>query len=199
MHDHGDLPAQKDGVLSIVYESTTDRPTPANICQHSYFNLDGREDALGHDIMIAADHVLVLDDKQVPTGELRAVSGTPFDLRDMGPMKRFDGGAQILFDHNFCLSPERTDKRSVALVRSIHSGVAMEVRTTEPGVQLYAAFKLPQIPVPGLDGRHYGPFAGFCLETQVWPDAINHANFPNAVLRPGEVLRQDTDYVFSKQ
>jgi aldose 1-epimerase len=187
-----------DGVLSVSYESTTDQPTLANICQHSYFNLDGREDALSHDIMIAADHVLVLDEKQVPTGELMAVSGTPFDLRDMGPMKRFDGDDQVLFDHNFCLSPERTPKRPVALARSIHSGVSMEVRTTEPGVQLYAAFKLQRFPVPGLDGRQYGPFAGFCMETQVWPDAVNHANFPNAVLRPGEVLRQETDYVFSR-
>ncbi len=190
---------KSDGVLSVVYQSTTDQPTLANICQHTYFNLDGHEDALGHDIMIAADHVLVLDDNQVPTGELMPVAGTPFDLRDMGPMKRFDGEAQVLFDHNFCLSPERTTKRAVALARSIHSGVSLEVRTTEPGVQLYAAFKLSQIPVPGLDGRRYGAFAGFCLETQVWPDAINHANFPNAVLRPGEVLLQETDYVFSKQ
>ncbi|MCQ1837280.1 aldose epimerase family protein [Neorhizobium galegae] len=190
---------KSDGVLSVVYQSTTDQPTLANICQHTYFNLDGQEDALDHDIMIAADHVLAFDDEQVPTGELMAVAGTPFDLRDMGPMKRFDGDAQVLFDHNFCLSPERTLKRSVALARSIHSGVSMEVRTTEPGVQLYAAFKLQQIPAEGLDGRHYGPFAGFCLETQVWPDAINHADFPNAVLRPGEVLLQETDYVFSKQ
>ncbi len=187
------------GVLSVSYETTTDQPTPANICQHSYFNLDGREDALGHDLMIAADHVLALDDKQVPTGELLAVEGTPFDLRQMGPMKRFEGGEQVLFDHNFCLSPERMQKRSVALARSNYSGVSMEVRTTEPGVQFYAAFKLQQIPVPGLDGRRYGPFAGFCLETQVWPDAINHPNFPNAVLRPGEVLRQETDYIFSRQ
>lgn len=187
------------GVLSVIYESTTDQPTLANICQHSYFNLDGREDALGHDIMIAADQLVEVDEKQLPTGRLTSVADTPFDLREMGPMKRFDDGKQVLFDHNFCLSPERTRKRSVALARSVYSGVSMEVRTTEPGVQFYAAFKLQEIPVPGLEGRRYGPFAGFCLETQVWPDAINHPNFPNVVLRPGEVLRQETDYVFSKQ
>lgn len=186
-------------VLSVIYESTTDQPTLANICQHSYFNLDGREDALGHDIMIAADQLVEVDEKQLPTGRLTSVADTPFDLREMGPMKRFDDGKQVLFDHNFCLSPERTRKRSVALARSVYSGVSMEVRTTEPGVQFYAAFKLQEIPVPGLEGRRYGPFAGFCLETQVWPDAINHPDFPNVVLRPGEVLRQETDYVFSKQ
>ena len=186
-----------DGVLNVVYESTADQPTPCNICQHTYFNLDGREDALGHDIMIAADEITVVDDRQCPTGELMPVDGTGFDLREMGPMERRENGEQVLFDHNFCLSGERVAKRSVALARSVNSGVSLEVRTTEPGVQFYAGFKL-DVAVPGHQGRRYGPFAGFCLETQIWPDAINHPHFPNAVLRPGEVLRQETDYVFSK-
>ncbi|WP_028746479.1 aldose epimerase family protein [Rhizobium mesoamericanum] len=186
-----------DGQFSVSYESTSDQPTIANVCQHAYFNLDGRDDALGHDIMIAADAYLVTDEMQVPTGEVRPVTGTVFDFREMSPMKQFDGSEQALYDHNFCLSHDRTAKRSVALARSMNSGVSLEVRTTEPGVQFYAGFKL-DVPVPGLDGRKYGPFAGFCLETQVWPDAINHEGFPNAVLRPGEVLRQETDYIFSK-
>ena len=188
---------QPGGVLSVVYESVSDQPTPCNVCQHSYFNLDGCDDALGHDLMIAADHYLPTNERQIPTGELRAVAGTPFDFREMGPMNRADGDGQALFDHNFCLSSERQPKRSVVLARSVYSGVSMEVRTTEPGVQFYAAFKL-DVPVPGLEGRQYGPFAGFCLETQIWPDAVNHKDFPNGILRPGEVLRQETDYVFSK-
>lgn len=186
-----------DGELSVTYESTTDQPTIANVCQHAYFNLDGRDDALGHDIMIAADNYLVTNERQIPTGEARPVAGTAFDFRQMSPMKRFEGSEQALYDHNFCLSNERTAKRSVALARSLNSGVSLEVRTTEPGVQFYAGFKL-NVPVPGLDGRKYGPFAGFCLETQIWPDAINHEGFPDAILRPGEVLRQETDYIFSK-
>jgi aldose 1-epimerase len=116
----------------------------------------------------------------------------------MGPVRRtLEDGRQVPFDHNYCLSNERVAKRSVALVRSLYSGVSMEVRTTEPGVQFYAGVMV-NVPVPGFDGRKYGNYAGLCLETQVWPDAVNHANFPNAVLRPGEVLRQETDYVFSK-
>jgi aldose 1-epimerase len=187
-----------DGVLSVVYETVTDRPTPANICQHSYFSLDGREDVFGHDIMIAADQLTAVDDRLIPTGELLDLSGSPFDLREMGPMRRkLEDGRQVPFDHNYCLSAERGEKRSVALVRSLYSGVSLEVRTTEPGVQFYAGVKL-NVPVAGFDGRRYGPYAGFCLETQIWPDAVNHANFPNAVLRPGETLRQETDYVFSK-
>lgn len=186
-----------NGEFSVTYESTSDQPTIANVCQHAYFNLDGRDDALGHDIMIAADGYLVTNELQIPTGEVRPVAGTVFDFREMSPMKRFDGSEQALYDHNFCLSTERTAKRSVALARSLNSGVSLEVRTTEPGVQFYGGFKL-DVPVPGLDGRKYGPFAGFCLETQIWPDAINHEGFPDAVLRPGEVLRQETDYIFSK-
>jgi aldose 1-epimerase len=186
-----------NGEFSVTYETTTDKPTLANLCQHAYFNLDGRDDALDHDIMIAADHYLPTDEKQVPTGEIRSVAGTPFDFREMSPMKRFEGGEQVLYDHNFCFSAERTAKRSVVLARSVNSGVALEVRTTEPGVQFYAGFKL-NVPVPGHGGRRIGPFAGFCLETQVWPDAINHEGFPDAVLRPGEVLRQETDYIFTR-
>lgn len=186
------------GVLSVIYESTSDQPTIANICQHSYFNLDGGETVLGHDLMIAADHVLAIDDRQVPTGALVDVAGSGFDLRTARPIGAREGEEQVLYDHNFCLSRERVAKRLVARAHSPASGVSMEVCTTEPGVQFYAAVKLKTLPVAGLDGRVYGQFAGFCLETQVWPDAINHAGFPSAVLRPGEVLRQETDYVFAK-
>lgn len=186
-----------NGELSVIYETTTDQPTIANVCQHAYFNLDGRDDALDHDIMIAADHYLPTDARQIPTGEIAPVAGTPFDLREMGPMKRFVDGEQVLYDHNFCLSQERTAKRAVVLARSINSGVTLEVRTTEPGVQLYAGFKL-DVPVPGIDGKMMGPFAGFCLETQIWPDAINQPGFSSASLHPGEVLRQETDYIFTK-
>lgn len=188
---------QAEGVLNVVYESTTDQPTIANICQHTYFNLDGYPAAVGHDIMIAADSYLPTDERQVPTGEVSPVKGTAFDLREMTPMRIQLEGDRISYDHNFCLSTERVAKRSVALARSINSGLSLEVRTTEPGVQFYSGFKM-NIPVPGLEGRSYGPYAGFCLETQIWPDAVNHAGFPEAVLRPGEVLRQETDYVFAK-
>lgn len=188
---------QEHGVLSVAYTSATDRPTLANVCQHSYFNLDGGEDAFGHDLMLAADAYLPVDGRLIPTGEIRPVDGTPFDFRTMSPMDRQLDGERVLYDHNFCLSPARVEKRTVAIARSITSGVAMEVRTTEPGVQFYAGAKL-NVPAAGLEGRRYGPFAGFCLETQTWPDAINHPNFPSAVLRPGELLQQETDYVFSK-
>lgn len=185
------------GTLSVNYASTTDKATIANVCQHSYFNLDGKSDALDHDIMIAAGQYLPTDELQVPTGEIRAVDGAAFDLRSMTPMRRQMEGDRISYDHNFCLANGRGPKRSAALVRSVNSGVVLEVRTSEPGVQFYTGFKM-NVPVPGLEGRRYGPYAGFCLETQNWPDAVNHPNFPDAVLRPGETLLQETDYVFSR-
>ncbi|MGJ7041782.1 aldose 1-epimerase [Shinella sp. BE166] len=185
------------GVLSVTYEATTDAPTPVNLCQHSYFILDASLDALGHEIRLQAEHYLPVDENLIPTGEIRAVAGTPFDLRDWTPLRRQTEEGGVVFDHNFCLSTERQAKRPVAEVRSPLSGITLSVLTTEPGVQLYTGAKVDP-PVPGLDGRSYGPFAGFCLETQTWPDAINHGNFPNAVLRPGETLRQETDYVFRK-
>ncbi len=182
----------------MVYESTSDAATLCNICQHSYFNLDGRADALDHVISIAADHYLPVDARLIPTGDIRPVDGSVFDLRQPTPMRLQTEGEKIAYDHNFCLSSERTAMRSVARVTSPHSDVTLEVQTTEPGVQFYSGVMIQPIPVPGLDGQTYGPFAGFCLETQIWPDAVNHPGFPNAVLRPGETLRQETDYLFTR-
>jgi aldose 1-epimerase len=186
------------GVLSVIYEATTDAATIANICQHSYFSLTDGHDTSDHRLMMAADAYLPTNDEQIPEGGPKPVDGTPFDFRTMKPMLVTEGGERVLYDHNFCLSPERTEKRPVAHAMSPASGVHLRVSTTEPGVQFYAAFKM-DVPVPGLDGLDYPPFSGFCLETQIWPDAVNQPGFPKAVLRPGEVLRQETDYVFTRE
>lgn len=186
------------GVLSVRYEAESDAPTPVNLCQHSYFNLDGSSDILNHDLMLAAQHYLPVDEETIPTGEQRPVADTPFDFRTPRRIgeARLEGGP-IPYDHNFCLSSERVAKRMVGRLRSAASGVSMDIMTTEPGVQFYAGSKI-KASVPGLSGKAYGPFAGLCLETQVWPDAINHSTFPNVVLRPGERLVQETDYIFRK-
>lgn len=185
-----------NGSLSVIYDATTDKPTPVNLCQHSYFNLDGSETILDHEIQIAADHYLPVTDDLIPTGEIRRVGGTEFDLRQSAPIRRSLNGALVNYDHNFCLAKERRFKTKVATLRSPASGVQMDVFTTEPGVQFYSASKL-DVPVPGHDGRAIGAYAGLCLETQIWPNAVNHENFPEAILHPGETLRQETDYVFS--
>lgn len=187
-----------EGRLSVRYEARADQPTLVNLCQHSYFNLDGSPDILGHELMIAAERYLPVDAQTIPTGEQRDVNGTPFDFRRPKPVgKDRAEGKPFPYDHNFCLSSERMAKRPVACLKSPLSGVSMDVVTTEAGVQFYAGSKI-NVPVPGLGGRTYGPFAGLCLETQVWPDAINHRDFPASALRPGEVLIQETDYIFSR-
>ena len=186
------------GCLSITYETRTDRPTLANIAHHSYFNLDGGADILDHELEMAAEHYLPVDGGQIPTGEIRPVEGTPFDFRRMRPIREpLDDGSQVPYDHNFCLARARRAPVTVARAFSARSGVSLEMRTGEPGLQFYCGFKL-NLPVPGLEGRRYGPHAGFCLETQIWPDSPNHPDFPQAVLRPGEVLVQTTDHIFRK-
>ena len=183
-----------DGVLSLVHEAETDKPTLCNMAHHSYFNLDGDEDILYHDIFVAADHYLPVDAELIPTGEVRPVRGTDFEFSEMRPMV---AQSPMGYDHNFCLSDRRVEKRPVALVRSPRSGVTMDVWTGEPGLQFYTGGSIA-VPVPGLMGQPYGAHAGFCLESQVWPDSPNHSHFPSAVLRPGETLVQETDYVFSR-
>lgn len=144
------------GVLSVVYETVSDKPTIANVCQHSYFNLDGAETALGHEISIAADYYLPTNEQQIPSGEIRSVDGTVFDLRQPTPMRRKENGEQVLYDHNFCLSPERRAKRKIARAYSPASDIALEVHTTEPGVQFYSAFKL-NVPVPASTAATMAP------------------------------------------
>ncbi len=146
---------------------------------------------------IAADSYLPVDDELIPTGEVRPVEGTDFDFRTARPVRREHNGEQVIYDHNFCVSKERTALRPVVRATGATSGVRLEVLTTEPGMQFYAGHKIA-VPVPGLDGITYGARSGFCFEAQVWPDAPHHADFPSAVLRPGERYRQVTEYRFAR-
>jgi len=184
------------GVLAIRYESRCDAPCPVNLCHHGYFNLGLEPDVRDHTVRIAADSYLPVDERKIPLGFPRPVAGTPFDLRTqtlLGErLQEMEGG----FDHNFCLSPDRVPLRPVAWI-SAPGGLRMEVATSEPGVQFFTAAML-QCPVPGLEGYRYGPAAGLCLETQIWPDAINQPGFPEVVLRPGETRIQETHFRFSR-
>lgn len=190
--------AAADGAVSVELGAETDAPTLCNLAHHSYFNLDdgGATPVLDHQLEIEAESYLPVDDELIPTGEVRPVAGTDFDFRSMRPIRWVRDG-QVVYDHNFCLSAERVALRTVARAEGARSGVRLEVRTTEPGVQFYAGHKLAT-PVPGLGGIAYGPHSGFCLEPQVWPDAANRPDFPSAVLRPGERYRQVTEYRFAK-
>lgn len=182
--------------LRIVLEAVTDRPTLVNLATHSYFNLDGSPGIGAHLLQIEADAYLPVDGEAIPTGEVRPVAGTPFDFRRLRRID--DHGGDVAHDHNFCLSAMPTSEpRAVARLVGQESGLAMDVLTTEPGLQFYDGYKLA-VPCPGLGGRRYGPRAGLCLEPQRWPDSPNHRHFAGAVLRPGELYRQVTEYRFSQ-
>jgi aldose 1-epimerase len=185
-----------EGQLAIAYEAVTTRPTLVNLAHHSYFVLDNSGSILDHAVRVDSDAYLPVDEEMIPTGEVRPVAGTAFDFRKARPVRCEENGAQVIYDHNFCISGSRQPIRAVAAAHSPVSGVSLEVFSTEPGVQFYAGHKLNP-PVPGLGGRRYGAFAGFCFEPQVWPDSPNHPHFPQALLRPGEQYRQQSVFKFS--
>lgn len=181
------------GVLSIELSATSDAPTLCNLTNHSYFNLNdgGASDILRHRIVIDAGAYLPVDGQAIPTGVVQPVDGTPFDLR----LATEIGASGTQYDHNFCLSPDKGPLRRAAWAQGASSGVEMETWTDQPGVQFYMAHKLEPLP-SGLEGITYPVSAGFCLETQIWPDAPNRPYFPQAVLRPGDTYRHLTEYRF---
>jgi len=187
-----------DGELTIDLAATTDRATIVNLAAHSYFNLDGGADIRDHVLEIPAAHYLPVDAQLIPTGEIAAVDGTPFDFRTPRSLRAPAGHTPTVYDHNFVLGGERSmAPRLAARLTGPRSGIRLEVHSTEPGLQLYDGAGLGP-PVPGHDGRRYGAHAGLCLEPQNFPDAPNHAGFPDPILRPGESYRQVTTYRFSQ-
>lgn len=183
----------RGGVLDIDIEAWTDAPTLCNLAHHSYFVLDDGPTISDHLLKVAATGYLPVDDELIPTGEVRDVAGTAFDFRDFAPV-----GRAHPVDHNFCLSQERAPLRPVAWLKSLRSGVTMECRTTEPGLQVYDGAKI-NIDLPGLTGRSMNAHAGIALEPQVWPDAVHHDHFPQALLRPEDRYHQHTQFVFTKE
>lgn len=185
------------GTLSVELTATCDRPTLCNLTHHSYFNLDdgGAGDVLDHRLMLAAAAYLPVDEELIPTGVVQPVDGTPFDFALARTVRMEIEGEQVVYDHNFCLAAARGPLRQAAWLQGASSGVEMEVWTTEPGLQFYAGHKVARS-VPGLGGRTYGAYAGLALEPQIWPDSPNRPYFPQAVLWPGGLYRQVTEYRF---
>jgi aldose 1-epimerase len=191
-----------DNDLAFEYEASTDRGTPVNLTQHTYFNLagEGNGDILGHMLTIPASRITPVGPDLIQTG-IAGFAGTPFDFRTPTSM-----GARIRaadpqikngngYDHNFVLDRTRAGLELAARVEEPTSGRVLEVLTTEPGMQFYTGNFLDGS-LTGKSGRPYGQRAGFALETQHYPDSPNHSAFPSTILRPGDAYRSKTVFSF---
>jgi len=189
--------------LKLDYTVTTDKDTVSNLTHHSYFNLagEGNGDILSHILTLNGSRFTPTDAGSIPTGELKAVAGTPFDfLKPTVIGKRINDQDQQLqygsgYDHNFVVNGKFGSLRSAATVYEPTSGRVLEVWTTEPGVQFYTGNFLDGT-LTGKSGKVYQKRFGFCLETQHYPDSPNHPAFPTTTLKKGATYRSTTVYRF---
>ena len=184
--------------LAIDYAATTTRPTPVNLTSHAYFDLAGRGSILEHELWLDADRWLPIDRAILPTGEIASVEGTPFDFREprvigerIGALEPDPGG----YDHCLVFRRDRDPALPCVRLRDPESGRMLEIVTDRPGVQLYTGNLLPEGVARG--GRRFSRHGAVCLETQLFPDALHHPEFPDIVLRPEEPFASTTVLAFS--
>ncbi len=189
------------GELKIEYAATCDKPTPVNLTNHTYFNLNGAAsptNVLEHVVQLNCDEYTPTDKTLIPTGQIASVKGTPLDFTTPTPIGKHIAeiaADPIGYDHNFVIRGGGKSLTPCAVVRSPETGIAVEMSTTEPGVQFYTGNFLDGT-LTGKGGRAYKKHHGFCLEAQHYPDSINKPNFPSVVLRPGHTYTQTTVYKF---
>ncbi|MFI5154669.1 MAG: aldose epimerase family protein [Chitinophagales bacterium] len=187
-----------DNELRIQYKATTDKATPVNLTNHSYFNLSAGRDStnLNQTLEIHASHFTQVNDDLIPTGKLPLVQSTPMDFTNAktigADINKVKGG----YDHNYVLDKKGNELAMAVLAYDSSSGRRMEMLTTEPGVQFYTGNFLDGS-LRGKQGKRYCRYAGFCLEAQHFPDSPNQPSFPSTILRPDEEYRQTTIYKFS--
>jgi aldose 1-epimerase len=182
--------------VKLTIEAQTDKPTPVNLCNHTYFNLrEADTNVLGHRIMINSDYYTPVNDELIPTGEQLPVKGTPMDFKDFHSIgERIDkvkGG----YDHNYMIIRKDNELSLAAVIEDPISGRKVSVFTTQPGVQFYTGNFLDGT-ITGKEGKVYKQHFGLCLETQHFPDSPNQPSFPNTILRPGEKFQEVTLYKF---
>ncbi|WP_420012228.1 aldose epimerase family protein [Tateyamaria sp.] len=168
-----------DATLRLTISATTDAATPMNIAHHPYWRLGNAAD---HRLMVPADHYLPVNARNLPTGMMASVANTGFDFRTPRALS-----ADI--DHNLCLSDAPTQSPQRVAVLTGTDGLRMQIKSTEPGLQVYAGAYLPCLP-----GTDIGPLAGIALEPQGWPDAPNQPQFPSVMITPETPYRQITEY-----
>ncbi|MEM9392822.1 MAG: aldose epimerase family protein [Pseudomonadota bacterium] len=178
--------------LDLVIRARTDKPSLMNLANHSYWNLDGSRSIAGHKLQIFADRFTENGDDLMATGRLISVAGTPFDFREPHV---FEPSEDLRFDMNYCLAQgKRALSHSCTLTG--RSGVAMEIWTTEPGLQVFDQGTIDTAPFAGHHGASYAPFSSVAFEAQGWPDAANHAAFPSIEVTPDLPYSQHTRWRF---
>jgi aldose 1-epimerase len=184
--------------LTIAYQAKTDKVTPINLTNHTYWNFKGLTsgNVLDHVLTINADYYLPTDDDRIPTGELKSVHGTPMDftqpIKIGARIEQVKGGG---YNHCYVLRKQGNPLSLAATVHEPLTGRMMEIYTTEPGMQFYSGHFLDNY--RGAHGILLQKYHGFCLEPQHFPNSVNQPNFPSTILRPGEVYRQTTVQKFS--
>lgn len=177
--------------LSYEYTAYTDQATPVNLTHHSYFNLDTEKSGIGdHYVKINGSAYLEQDEHLAVTGKIIPVQNTAYDFRKAKKINR-DWNPQTGYDQSF-VSDNVNIQVPAAEAWSESSGLKLQLFTTEPIVHLYTGKSIP--PLEGKNGNNYGPFSGFCLETQVHPNAVNIPSFPDTILKPGEMYHHKTVY-----
>lgn len=192
----------EDNQLHYNFRAHTDQPTIVNLVNHSYYNLAGHDQGTvaNHTLQINAAQFTPVNEKMIPTGELKNVQGSGLDFQNgssiAANMELMPAGA---IDHNFILNGEADANgyRVAAILSDPSSGRQMRVKTTQPAIQFYNGFKLSNKVWIGRNGHKYEAFEGLCLETQHYPDSPNHSHFPTIRLNPGECYEQKTIHEFS--
>jgi aldose 1-epimerase len=190
------------GALRIEYSATTDKDTVLNLTNHAYFNLAGKGNILEHQVTLHASRFTPVDAGLIPTGELKAVEGTPFDFRKSTAVGARIGADDVQlhlghgYDHNWVLDSGGGKLAEAAEVYDPSSGRVMKVLTDQPGIQFYSGNFLDGT-IKGRGGMAFELRSALCLETQHFPDSPNHPDFPTTELKPGQRYHSVTVYSFS--